>query len=30
MNWLLKEEPTHYSFDDLVRATVSFFITLET
>ena len=19
MNWLLKEEPTHYSFDDLVR-----------
>ena len=19
MNWLIKEEPTHYSFDDLVR-----------
>ena len=19
MNWLMKEEPTHYSFDDLVR-----------
>ena len=19
MNWLVKEEPTHYSFDDLVR-----------
>ena len=19
MNWLFKEEPTHYSFDDLVR-----------
>jgi len=21
MNWLFKEEPTHYSFDDLVRDT---------
>ena len=19
MNWLIKEEPTHYSFDDLIR-----------